>query len=711
MRFTRWIGQLGVVALVAAGLAAGSGGSPAVAGPVGWVSGDPVFEPISVRPDVVGVNYHGMWTENTDSVRAAILDRLAAAGVRSVRLDVSWDSLQPSGPDGYDLGGGVARLDTRLAEITARGMTATVMLYWAPRWATATGSGSKGEEPTAANYEKYGRILGWAANRWREQAPVWEMWNEPDLSTFWSSKDPNRFAEMIKVAYPVAKAASPSTTFVLGAPTYLGLGTGWFTKLYTAGIKGNYDAIAIHPYMSPSDLPPEGGSTGSARKWSIVGIADLRTLMAANNDHDTPLWATEFGWSAHPNTGTEAAWKKGVTETQQAEYTLRAYQLLAQHGIRAAYVYTDKDTPNSDTHEAKFGILNRDTNLTPKPAWYAVKCAATNICAPNPPTTPSKPTARATTADSVTLEWGPAEGALGYRVYRDGAQVAEVSDTGWTDTGLAPGSGHEWAVVAFNNAGASGMSEAVTATTPPADVSGLTVPVTTADSVTLAWGPAEGALSYRVYREGVQVAEVSDTGWTDTGLTPATTYSYSVRAVSGSVTGINPATVAATTGQGPLIDATTNWRFNDSGSNLGTKWRAAAYSDSGWKVGRTQVGYGDGDENTKTAPGKITYYLRAKFDVADPAKIDALDLDALIDDGAVVYVNGTEVWRFNLPGGTITSTTRASRYIAGDEEKRWRATGIPAGVLKAGTNVIAVEVHNDAPSSSDISFDLRLNPR
>ena len=81
---------------------------------------------------------------------------------------------------------------------------------------------------------------------------------------------------------------------------------------------------------------------------------------------------------------------------------------------------------------------------------------------------------------------------------------------------------------------------------------------------------------------------------------------------------------------------------------------------------------------------------------------------AVIDDGAVVYLNGTEVWRFNLPTGTITSTTRATTFMGGADESKWRTATLPVSALRAGNNVIAVEVHNDQPSSSDLSMNLEL---
>jgi hypothetical protein len=86
-----------------------------------------------------------------------------------------------------------------------------------------------------------------------------------------------------------------------------------------------------------------------------------------------------------------------------------------------------------------------------------------------------------------------------------------------------------------------------------------------------------------------------------------------------------------------------------------------------------------------------------------------LKLDVLFDDGAVVYINGIEVARFNMPSGNIAFNTWASSGIGGAQENQFSTKLIPGSVLNAGENQIAVEIHQVDPTSSDIGFDLSLN--
>jgi hypothetical protein len=177
-----------------------------------------------------------------------------------------------------------------------------------------------------------------------------------------------------------------------------------------------------------------------------------------------------------------------------------------------------------------------------------------------------------------------------------------------------------------------------------------------------------------------------------------------------SLTGLTFPALAAET---PLVAADAIWKYLDNGSDPGTAWRATAFNDAGWASGPAQLGYGDGDEATVLSYGPdplhkyITTYFRRQFTVANPSAVAGLTLRLIRDDGAVVYVNGTEVGRTNMPAGEITSTTLANQ-TAGDDENTWIELPVSPSVLVAGTNTIAVEMHQSEPSSSDISFALEL---
>jgi hypothetical protein len=162
-----------------------------------------------------------------------------------------------------------------------------------------------------------------------------------------------------------------------------------------------------------------------------------------------------------------------------------------------------------------------------------------------------------------------------------------------------------------------------------------------------------------------------------------------------------------------LVSTGSAWRYLDDGSNAGSAWRAPAFADGAWAQGAAQLGYGDGDEATVVNGGPagahfITTYFRRHFTVMDAVSIQALKLRLLRDDGAVVYLNGTEVARSNMPSGSIGHTTRASLGVGAAGENTFYEFSACASLLVTGDNVLAVEVHQSGPASSDVSFEASL---
>jgi hypothetical protein len=159
-----------------------------------------------------------------------------------------------------------------------------------------------------------------------------------------------------------------------------------------------------------------------------------------------------------------------------------------------------------------------------------------------------------------------------------------------------------------------------------------------------------------------------------------------------------------------VIASNSTWKYNDLGVDLGTAWRATNYDDSTWSSGVAELGFNDNDEATlirsNNASGRIwTYYFRRAFTIANPTSLTNLSMWLLRDDGAVVYVNSNEVFRSaNMPSGTISFNTAAT---ATGEDSIDTAT-ISITNLVPGQNIIAVEVHQEALTSSDLSFALQL---
>ncbi|MBX7244497.1 MAG: metallophosphoesterase family protein [Candidatus Sumerlaeaceae bacterium] len=162
-----------------------------------------------------------------------------------------------------------------------------------------------------------------------------------------------------------------------------------------------------------------------------------------------------------------------------------------------------------------------------------------------------------------------------------------------------------------------------------------------------------------------------------------------------------------------LIPTGSVWRYTDNNSNLGASWSTSTFDDSGWSTGVAELGFGDGDEATVINGGPsgnryVTAYFRKTFTVNNATGILSAQARILRDDGAVVYVNGTEAFRTNMPTGTITSATLASTAINVPEEASYYTYSVSPSLLLEGTNIIAVELHQGSLTSSDSSFNLEL---
>jgi hypothetical protein len=256
--------------------------------------------------------------------------------------------------------------------------------------------------------------------------------------------------------------------------------------------------------------------------------------------------------------------------------------------------------------------------------------------------------------------------------------------------------------------------------------SGLYSESVTNSSAVLRWNAVANASSY-----DVQYRKTGSGSWTTvnastnsksiSGLQAASTYEFQVKSIcsSGSSNYSGSHTFNTTGGGGgggsnDLITAGASWKYLDNGSNQGTQWRSTSFNDLSWKTGNAELGYGDGDEVTVVSYGPsasnkyVTTYFRKSFNVNDKSAISALELSVIRDDGIVVYINGTEVYRNNMPGGTISYNTFASSNISGAAGSTYQISNISSAALLNGNNVIAVEIHQISPTSSDISFNLKL---
>lgn len=309
-------------------------------------------------PDV-GVQFHALWPDYTDPERVEVLDKIQAAGMTTVRIDVSWAMLQPVDGNSYDEWG-TAFVDRMIALCNERGISPLITLWLTPGWA----NNYAGSTILPTDVGDYARVAQWAAARYTNKVAGWEVWNEQNSPAFLVGADPVAYTNLLRAAYPAFHAGYPDTTVVFGGLEYND--DAWLARAYDAGAQGSFDAMATHPYMGMANLPPDTPDDGT--KWTLMHARAIHDLMAAHGDGEKSLWFTEFGWSTHANQAGTPNWELGVSEGAQAEYFTATIALIrtTMPWVGKVYWYVGHDSTADDLgQKANYDVLRVDGSAKP----------------------------------------------------------------------------------------------------------------------------------------------------------------------------------------------------------------------------------------------------------------------------------------------------------------------------------------------------------
>ncbi|MFL5844535.1 MAG: cellulase family glycosylhydrolase [Solirubrobacteraceae bacterium] len=316
----------------------------------------PAAAPAKAVPPVRGIGLSNVGADTALSAIDAELDDARALGAKTVRAEVSWAALEP-GASGERQADYLARLDRVVAGARQRGIKPLLLLLRTPCWASSA-PGAPGSCPgDAAEYPPrdpadYAAIAGWLAERYRGRLAGMEIWNEPDHASEEYFKGPDkaaRYAAILKAADGALDAADPQLPVIAGS--LVGANGAFLEALYTEGIAGHYDGLAVHYY----DLT----------------LSSLRSIHAVQRRHGdrTPLWLTEFGWtSCFP--AAKAEGEHGcVTARQQGRNLGDIFRALrGTSWVRAAIVYKLRDAAGEH-----FGVTTAAGRR--KPAFATLRTA------------------------------------------------------------------------------------------------------------------------------------------------------------------------------------------------------------------------------------------------------------------------------------------------------------------------------------------------
>lgn len=225
------------------------------------------------------------------------------------------------------------------------------------------------------------------------------------------------------------------------------------------------------------------------------------------------------------------------------------------------------------------------------------------------------------------------------------------------------------------------------------------------------------SLSPFVQRRAALLAAAAVAGDAGAGNTTSSAHAAHATNAAPSTVGVAAHEAIASTPAVPTVQVLlpfgSDWRYFDLAIAPPLGWQLPGFDDTAWSQGPAQLGYGDGDEATVIQSGTpgaapLAAYFRRELVLSSPSPLVAPRLRLVCDDGAVAYVNGVEVGRFNLHNGGVGAGSPASVAIAGADENAVHTFVVDPALLLPGSNVLAVEVHQVAPTSSDVSFDLQV---
>jgi hypothetical protein len=294
-----------------------------------------------------------------------MLARMGRGGVGTLRINLSWGSVQSSPDAAYDW----TRYDLAIAGAAINGIRVLATVYGSPPWVESTPE----HPPLGSAQARFDSFVRAAVQRygadgsfWKEHPNVpvtpivdWQLWNEPNSHLFWKpAPSAGEYVELLRGFERTIHSADAGARVLLGGlfPTPRGDITmeSFLDQLYRRGGAQLFDAAAVHPYAANPQR-------------ALASTGELRSLMDRNGDADKPIWITEVGWASR---GTPPGLVVGLQG--QANYLKQTFELATadrdRFKIAGVIWYSLSDTPGP-LWVGHCGLFTVDG--TPKPAWEA----------------------------------------------------------------------------------------------------------------------------------------------------------------------------------------------------------------------------------------------------------------------------------------------------------------------------------------------------
>lgn len=283
------------------------------------------------------------------------------AGAGFVRMDFLWEDIEPArGEFKFE------RYDSIVDLLSKNNIKILGILDYSAPWASPTGGWNEPPEDNRLFIEYARKVI----SRYKDKVKHWEVWNEPDSSTYWVNQDGLKsYCRLLKEVYLAAKAEDPGCRILNG-----GLASGILSvnRLYDNGAKDYFDILNIHIFESP--LNPEG--IKAAKAYARLAYK----IMKRSGDADKKIWVTEIGCPGVKSGLEVNNWWLGSNpdEDQQEDWVRQVFtQLIKEEGVERAFWAFFRDC---DEHWENgidyFGLVRWD--YSKKPAFFAYRKCINN---------------------------------------------------------------------------------------------------------------------------------------------------------------------------------------------------------------------------------------------------------------------------------------------------------------------------------------------
>lgn len=306
----------------------------------------PVATPLDATPMLDGSQMGVQLYYNLDvDAWWQMMQRTKQVRVGWVKMQANWSWLQPDHPNQFDTTFRLFQLHVERAH--REGFQVLLSVAKAPAWAR---NGITEMDGPPADPQALAYFINFLLDKVGDEVAAVEIWNEPNLRREWTGNLPQTgaaYMSLFQAGYDAVRAYSPDITVVTAglAPTGTNTAAGnvddrlYLRQMYAAGLAtSGYSniAVGIHPYGwgNPPDIRccnqiPDRGWDDDPHFFFIHNIEEMREIMVENGHANVQLWATEFGWSSWAGIPTEPPepWMRYTSPNQQAQYTLRAFEI------------------------------------------------------------------------------------------------------------------------------------------------------------------------------------------------------------------------------------------------------------------------------------------------------------------------------------------------------------------------------------------------